>query len=92
MATIGEKFSVAPEEISGIGVCVRKDKAWITVWNRNGSNAKLIETIRLNIKEELNLPSNIIFSYRRHSEYQQWYSIQKQAKVLKKLGRWGNLY
>jgi len=89
MAMIGEQFYVTPSEVSGIGVGVRKDKAWITVWNRNGSNSEIIETIRMSIKATLNLPNNTTLSYRRNVGYQQWDSIQKQTKFLKKLGRWG---
>ncbi|KAI9716174.1 MAG: hypothetical protein M1828_000457 [Chrysothrix sp. TS-e1954] len=66
LATIGDQFAEAGEEVCGMVVSVRNGEDVLSVWTKNdgGRNIKIRETI----KRVLNLPTDTAINWRSHDD------------------------
>ena len=62
LATIGDQFEY-PNEVNGIVVSVKQAGDQIAIWNRNGFDLTIRESLKQDLIRLLNLPPNIRMDY-----------------------------
>jgi len=65
LALIGEQFENS-SDICGIVLSVRPKNNFISIWNSNGSDKQLIQSIEETILSVLNLKTRKIMTYKLH--------------------------
>jgi hypothetical protein len=67
LAFIGEQFT-DENEICGIIVSVRNNGDQISIWNKHGKDKVIVERIKAELIQLLNLPENVKMDYNVHIE------------------------
>jgi len=66
LAVVGETLDLG-EEVCGVVVAVKGQEDSISVWNKSGSDGRVVEAVRRRLAEALQLPPSAPMEYRTHS-------------------------
>ncbi|KAF0982249.1 hypothetical protein FDP41_011654 [Naegleria fowleri] len=76
LSFIGQQFA-NDDDINGVVISIRDNHDIISIWNKNGDDEKIQETLKQDVMNLLNLPSQTKLEYKAHKD-----AIQTHTKML----------
>ncbi|KAG2378744.1 hypothetical protein C9374_007892 [Naegleria lovaniensis] len=80
LSFIGQQFT-NDDDINGVVISIRDNHDIISIWNKNGDDEKIQETLKHDVMTLLNLPSQTKLEYKAHKD-----AIQTHTKMLELWG------